>query len=862
MKNRRLRQIILFVVLNLVTLVILLIPLQQGKFFGTNGDWYSQHIAIADSLRKAMLQNKCLVPQFINLGGGSSVYDFAYYGLLRPDVLIACLFPNVGMRYFIAVYAILGVIASVDLCYIWLRMKRMEKPFALAGALLLGTTTCFAQAHHQIMFVNYMPFLIIALIGVDHLIEKKHYGLLTIGLFFVYIHSFYYSISCLFVAAIYFFYKLGRQDWIQERIKKKAYKEVFVIVMQYIGRAAIAVILSIGMAMVLLLPMGLDILSTKKDGGSFTSDKIHLLNLQMNGLLYSSYGCGFTMLSLFALIRGIFEKEKRWLSAVLLAVMLCPWAAYILNGFLYARSKILIPFGVLIVFLMADMLQSIYHDNRKCFGIPLLVCLCFAAVNKSNIFAYVDVFLLAVWFILLRSPLQERIKKILFWFVLVTPVFCSIGLNMSGSYLREICDRLKIRTGVEYLDNSDERQQHFTEQEVDSVVTDSRYRFDILSNNFVNSNILASSNCGRTSMYSSVTNADYSSFYYDTMHNAIGANNRVALTPSGNPCFSYFMGVRYIATGKKQIPDGYESIYEKDNYVIAENENVLPVCYGTSNILKESMYQQLDFPENMIALCQNVVVKEKGNLSESRDVYADKKARQGIQYRSPAALFTPSSLHDFMTVGKKGNTTLRLNHSMKGYYLILSFDIDRKGGKEVKIDIDGVANKLSAKWAPYPNQNNKFVYILPVKDGTTKLKVRAQRGKYHIKKMGAYLIQKNAIKNDNVILPEEETHVMDGTTVYEGTITMEDRGYFVTSYPYRKGYQVLVDGKKAAVKKVNTTFVGVSLKEGKHRIQIRYVAPGYEIGLKISVCCAVLYGMLLLYEWVRWKKMGGRQAIS
>ena len=77
MRRRRIKQIILFMLLHLITLFILLLPLQQGHFFGTNGDWYSQHIAIADSLRKAMLQSRSLVPQFIELGGGSSIYDLS-----------------------------------------------------------------------------------------------------------------------------------------------------------------------------------------------------------------------------------------------------------------------------------------------------------------------------------------------------------------------------------------------------------------------------------------------------------------------------------------------------------------------------------------------------------------------------------------------------------------------------------------------------------------------------------------------------------------------------------------------------------------------------------------------------------------
>ena len=82
MRRRRIKQIILFMLLHLITLFILLLPLQQGHFFGTNGDWYSQHIAIADSLRKAMLQSRSLVPQFIELGGGRRIFFFCLFWVL------------------------------------------------------------------------------------------------------------------------------------------------------------------------------------------------------------------------------------------------------------------------------------------------------------------------------------------------------------------------------------------------------------------------------------------------------------------------------------------------------------------------------------------------------------------------------------------------------------------------------------------------------------------------------------------------------------------------------------------------------------------------------------------------------------
>ena len=360
-------------------------------------------------------------------------------------------------------------------------------------------------------------------------------------------------------------------------------------------------------------------------------------------------------------------------------------------------------------------------------------------------------------------------------------------------------------------------------------------------------------------MYSSITNADYADFYYNAMHNPIGVNNRVALTPGSNPCFSYFMGTRYVITGKNEVPDGYDTIMANGNYVIAENPDVLPVCYGTTNIMTESTYEQLQFPENMVALCQNVVVKGIGRTSNQRESDAHRKAKQAVKKRNVSNLFTERSLKALKKIGQNGSTTLEFNNSVRSRFLVLSFDIERNNGRSVFIDIHGVTNKLSADDAPYPNGNDHFVYVLPIKDGTKQLKGKAGKGYYQIKNISAYLVDKSAIANSSVVMPSNVKQKEDGSTIFDGTITMNKRGYFVTSYPYRDGYHIEVDGKAVYAKKVNQTFVGVPLSSGEHTITVKYVAPGYYMGLTISVVSIILFSVWLLYEqgyqWVQKNKM-------
>ena len=108
-------------VLTILCLALNLGPaLLSGSFFGYGSDWISQHLPLAESLRQAMLQSGRLIPLYMELGGGTSIYDFAYYGLLRPDILLGCLLPNVRMEYILAGYSLAELVLGTNLMFLWL----------------------------------------------------------------------------------------------------------------------------------------------------------------------------------------------------------------------------------------------------------------------------------------------------------------------------------------------------------------------------------------------------------------------------------------------------------------------------------------------------------------------------------------------------------------------------------------------------------------------------------------------------------------------------------------------------------------------------------------------------------------------
>ena len=72
----------------LIFIILTAAVIPDGYVYGSNTDWLSQHVTLAETIRSACLKQHTLLPSWIGLGGGSNGYQFAYYGFLRPDIMI------------------------------------------------------------------------------------------------------------------------------------------------------------------------------------------------------------------------------------------------------------------------------------------------------------------------------------------------------------------------------------------------------------------------------------------------------------------------------------------------------------------------------------------------------------------------------------------------------------------------------------------------------------------------------------------------------------------------------------------------------------------------------------------------------
>ncbi len=788
----------------------------RGCVYGSTTDWLPQHIALAETIRAACAKQGTLLPAFLPLGGGSNGFLFSYYGYLRPDILIGCVLQRVPMLFLVIGYMLAGYLASVLLFYRLLLDDGQKEFAAFWGSVLFLFAACFFHTHRQVMFVSYMPFLLAALLAV----KRRKYGWATLCLALTYCNSFYYA------AAV-----LAALGWYWYREEGSAFFRPYV-------RAAA---LSAGLAAPLLIPTGLAILEHQREGASVGLAELLCVRWNFSSLLYSPYGMGLTAAALYALFLGLGSRRLRADSLCYLVCAGVGAAAWILNGTLYVRGKILIPFAPLVLLQCVRVFGHIREETmqKKLLAFVPLAGVAALYVGKER-FLWIAADVLVLFGVVLLSG-KHSSAKVPYLVLLVLPACFFLQTAQTERYVSR-ADAAELVRGWKDTARGTDRA--------------ALYRADSIASplNTCNSTL---GDRQRSTMYSSVFNDAYARFYYDVLLTPVSCNNRMAILAADNPFLLHFMGVRYLETDGR-APDGYRVTGQRGDGVTAENDAVLPTAYLTEGAIDEETFDALDAYGRLDALMRTTVA----DAAAAGAAYGDESAgepgqaafaKQG-QFRSKMEPYEPVFEDAVLPEGlsivqtepgvyeisaeRESRLALRFRTGIREEILLLSFAVENERSGAVIIDINGIRNKLSGKSAPYPNGNKEFHYQFSESDadGVDALEVVFSKGKYKISNVQWHTYDKKLFceKRIETVRPVQTA----GNEVLSCAAEVGRARLFVTSIPVQKGMRLFVDGEETTLLTVNKVFAGAVLPEGEHRIALVFDPPGLRAGYVIGVFAA------------------------
>lgn len=805
--------------------------------FGAKVDWLSQHSVLPDYFRQQFYATGKLFPEFAaNLGGGQNIYHFAYYGLYSPLILPSYLLPFVKMSDYIMAVSIIGLTASVLLFYYWLKSRKTDAGTAFILSLMfLLAGPMIGQYSGQIMFVDYMPFLCLALIGVDRYFEQEKSGLFTISVFLMIMTSFYFSIGGMLSLVLY-----GLHRYFEQREGNRVTVRSFLRDGLCFVRSMILAVLMSGF---FLVPTALALTGgrSKEQNTSFASFFIPQITVER--FAYSIYGIGLTTLVITVLLTGllyrkVYEKVLTYGCVIVLAI---PVFAYLLNGGLYIRDKVFIPLLPLLCYLISIYLEKCRKRELSFIAgiVPYIITTIFVYIARNQfvskgigksiwkvLLAESILFLICYVLYCVMKRYHKEAKEIL---MLALPSVICLAVTMNTFYQMNP-DRYVSRKL--YRDVVGEQNRQAVKEALKD--DDGYYRTEQMGSDDENAadlNRIWDVDQNITSIYSSAYNPDYQTFRQKTFRLEEPFRNGMMQSVSKNPVFQRMMGVRYIVSDS-DVP-GYTLVKKCGTTGIYQNKDAAPVMYATDRVMTEEEYKKLTFPYNQTAFLEYAVV---GEHTESSD--------QNIM-----TAYEPVSLKMANNRTTGGAEQKTIQQEGQKQILFLRFRVDNAHpNKDVAVWINGIRNKLSAKDHVYYNENKIFTYAVPLKDGEDNISVTFGKGKYRLRHVQAYL---GSLPERSELLYQSEIQVDKKQTednVIQGTIRVKKDGWFITSIPYDKHFKIYIDGKETEIQKVNTAFLGCKIESGNHEVKIIYHAPGTTTGKVLSLIGIAGFVLVLVRE--------------
>ena len=349
-------------------------------------------------------------------------------------------------------------------------------------------------------------------------------------------------------------------------------------------------------------------------------------------------------------------------------------------------------------------------------------------------------------------------------------------------------------------------------------------------------------------MYSSVTNSAYQKFYYDLTKMPIQINNRTALLEERNPLFAQLMAERYVLTTENKIPYGYKIVAQQGKNVIAENPNVLPIAYTTSDCMSQTQFETLSDTQKMTALSRYTVVEGKTepvSVSDMEQISLLALDSDEVECSNNVKVHALENGNGYrIKVTDKGTIRIPLDSAMQNGTLYFRFQVNNRTEKPVVISANGRKNKMSGLDAPYPNENNCFSYMLKERGNDKYIMLRLSEGSYDITDVACYVFPGQLLTEKQVEAAELVSEDQwETNSVLKCSVTASEDEYFVTSIPMQNGLKLYVDGKETKIETVNTAFVGAKITAGSHTVDLRFDPPGQKYGNMASLLSVVLFGI-------------------
>lgn len=720
-----------------------------------------------------------------------------------------------------------------------------------------------------------LPLMILA---VEEILTRNRWYLGTIVVGMSLLWNYYFLYVNTIAAVMYFIVRFV----LLEKENRKLQKFV-----QYIGTFAGAYLLGVGIGFLgIMTTFSSYVGSSRSSVGSFDTPSggdygaSWILGM-FQGLINTgrnpaySLRLGFTALVWIAIVIMFLRRKKRKKNCILflLCFVACcfPVVGYVWNGFAYVSNRWTYVMALLMAALIADMVKDIpsltKSEIKKLFysTIPYIIVLLFyGEFDSYNGPRALAVLLVALVVVILSSKavgvFDYRGMKI------------GICLVMAGSLL--------VNSNVYFTDDGLNNVRQFakagkvwqkaTDTGIQAVQVEDEEFYRAATTNTDPSKLSGSllENVNGITYYNSTYNSLISEFMASL--GVVGVN-KVRYSGFDNRAFLNTLAcVKYYVTqaenGENAVPFGYDCIrrledkYEKEDgkedYLLFQTENVLPIGYTYDRAISRSEFETYSPMEKQEILMTHAVVEEEvkpvgDDISlTGKTITPSYVELSGAELEDGVLTFDADAQ---ITVSFEGTENAETYLYFKGY---TEYTAETDGCTWMSIS-DGKHGYSSEVWSRgnrYDTGQDYYVFNAGYHEDAlcTVTFSFAKAGKLHLEDWGVYVQPMEQYESYVQKLGQETLREVsvDHNRV-SGEITLDRHKLLVLSIPYEKGWTAMVDGKKVQLSPVNIMYTGIQLEAGEHRIELTYRRPGIKLGAAVSGISILVFAALI---WLQRKR--------
>ena len=337
------------------------------------------------------------------------------------------------------------------------------------------------------------------------------------------------------------------------------------------------------------------------------------------------------------------------------------------------------------------------------------------------------------------------------------------------------------------------------------------------------------------STFTSSANVRITEFMKALGYSAKNTYNRYLFEES-SPVANLFLNLKYMIErdGKDKTSTFFQEVNHFGNTSLLQNQAYLPLGF-----LTEDMFANLPFDASANPfLFQNGVFCSATGLGED------------VWHCIPG---------ENLTITGEGVNVTESNPSGYCHYsdstansnVTYSYLADRDGFLCVHLDLPKRNSFfVSVNGAELYQESISLPQMLAVRDvkagDTIDLRIVCKDGESSTMNVTAAILDHERFWQGYDILSASTWKVTDfKSTRVEGTIDCNRDGLLYTSIPQNGNWSATVDGQSAEIKLVGGCMSAVELTQGEHTVVFTYRNPALALGWKISLGCAIVFGLLV-----------------